>query len=655
MCCGAQPAFVRSNLLAMPYEPTRLTAKSIAHRADSPRVGAGFVRRIYWLRLFGFGLGFFPLFILLRAQQAPLATILAVASMCFVWPHLAFLFARRAHEPLARERWNFMVDSINGGWFVVAVHFAPVATVVVFLMFAIDNMAAGGWRLFGYGLLAMAAGVGIGALFFGLHVTAAVEPHTALAWLPALIGYPLVLAKTTYDVYLKLSERSRRLRELSERDSLTGLSNRATIAAKLQAQMMRAQGIDVLFIDLDAFKTVNDALGHNVGDRLLIEVAARLTACAGHDDLVARYGGDEFVIISETHGGMEGHHRLADAVLAALAVPVVVGEHELVVGASIGISVFPEDGADAESLIRAADMAMYTAKGRGRNCYEFYRRRMRNDADARLKLSGRLRKAIESGALHLNYQPQVDMRTGEVRGFEALVRWHDDHYGFVSPVDFVAVAEASGLVSQLGEWVLRAACEQFAIWRELQVKLVPISVNVSPLQLQRADMMRTFQRIIDETGMAPSLLELEVTETALMQNPQASARRLAEFRRIGMRVAIDDFGMGYSSLGQLRTLPVDRIKIDRAFVRGIGSGDSGAIATAVVTLAKAFELSVIAEGVETHAQRAFLIALGCHDAQGFLFSKPLDPDAATRLLLQGAALPIPPKSERDGPRRSVAA
>lgn len=635
-------------------ESPSMTAAPTAYRENSARPGAGFVRRIYVLRLFGFGVGFFPLLVLLHSQHASIWAALAVAATCFLWPHVAYLRVHSAPQPLVRERWNFMVDSIHGGWFVAAVHFAPIATVVVFLMFAIDNMAAGGWRLFGYGLIAMAVGAGAGVLVFGAQVAHGMEPHAAFAWVPVLLGYPLVLAKTTFDVYMKLTERSSRLRNLSELDSLTGLSNRMSISAKLQSMMKRADPIHVLFIDLDAFKTVNDALGHNVGDQLLKEVAVRLTACAGHDDLVARYGGDEFIVVSES-GGNDVHEALAGAVLEALAEPILVAGHDLVVGASIGISVFPEDGDDAESLIRAADMAMYAAKGRGRNCFEFYRHRMRSDADARLKLSGRLRKAIEGGKLHLNYQPQVDMRTGEVRGLEALVRWRDDDHGMMDPVDFVAVAEASGLVSQLGEWVLRAACEQAAQWRALQARPIPISVNVSPLQLQRADIVATFQRVIAETGTDPSLLELEVTETALMKNPEASARRLAEFRRFGMRVAIDDFGMGYSSLGQLRALPVDRIKIDRAFVRGIGEGDSGAIATAVVTLARAFGLDVIAEGVETQAQRAFLVALGCVDAQGFLFSKPLDADATTRLLLQGAKLPIPSGIEHNGKRRGVAA
>lgn len=631
-----------------------MTVAPSAYRESRPRTGAGFVRRIYVLRLFGFGVGFFPLLLCLHSQHASIWTEAAVAAACFLWPHIAYFRVRHAPQPLVRERWNFLVDSINGGWFVAAVHFAPIATVVVFLMFAIDNMAAGGWRLFGFGLIAMALGTGGGMLVFGAQVAHVMPLHAALAWVPVLIGYPLVLAKTTYDVYMKLTERSSRLRDLSERDSLTGLSNRMSFSAKLQAMIAGADHLHVLFIDLDAFKTVNDALGHSIGDQLLKEVGRRLTACAGHDDVVARYGGDEFIVVSEM-GGNEVHEALASAILEALAEPIFVAGHDLVVGASIGISVFPEDGEDAESLIRAADTAMYAAKGRGRNCFEFYRHRMRSDADARLKLSGRLRKAIEGGKLHLNYQPQVDMRTGQVRGLEALVRWRDDDHGVINPVDFVAVAEASGLVSQLGEWVLRAACEQVAQWRALQAAPIPISVNVSPLQLQRADIVATFQRVIAQTGMDPSLLELEVTETALMKNPEASARRLAEFRRLGMRVAIDDFGMGYSSLGQLRALPVDRIKIDRAFVRGIGEGDTGAIATAVVTLANAFGLDVIAEGVETEAQRAFLVALGCVDAQGFLFSKPLDADATTRLLLQGAILPVPAASSHRGKRRGVAA
>lgn len=258
----------------------------------------------------------------------------------------------------------------------------------------------------------------------------------------------------------------------------------------------------------------------------------------------------------------------------------------------------------------------------------------------------RLRKAIEGGLLHLHYQPQVDMRTGEICGVEALVRWSDEAYGDVRPPDFIAAAEASGLISPLGRWVLEQACRQAMRWQQMGLKPIRLSVNVSPLQLQRADIVETFEQVLRETGLDPTLVELEVTETALMRQPETAVRRLHECRRAGIRVAIDDFGMGYSSLGQLRALPVDRIKIDRAFVHGIGRGDTGAIASAVVTLAKALGLAVIAEGVETAAQREFLLSIGCVDAQGYLYSRPLDAEDMTQLLLNGELLPEPPARPR---------
>ncbi|RKP43974.1 EAL domain-containing protein [Trinickia fusca] len=592
------------------------------------------------LRLLGFGMGCLPLMLLMREEQMSPWFIAAVVGVCLVWPHVAFKRARRAANPLACERWNMIADAAWGGWLVSAVHFEPVATLVVLMMFGIDNMSVGGWRLFGAGAAASCVGLAIGVAVFGATPAPAADASIVVTWLPVIVVYPLVLAKTTHDVSTKLIVRSRRLRELSERDSLTGLANRATIGDKLEGVLEWARhahrDVAVLFIDLDGFKTINDALGHNIGDVLLIEVAERLMNCAGPSDIVARYGGDEFVMVArERHVNA---HSLPEAVLTALAQPVYAAGHELVIGASIGVSMFPTDGTDAPTLLRAADIAMYTAKNRGRNCHAFYRPSMRVAADARLKLSARLRKAIESGKLHLHYQPQVDMRSGQVRALEALVRWYDEEYGDVSPVDFVSVAEASGFVSALGEWVLRAACEQAAKWRAQGLAPMPISINLSPVQLQRTNIVTTFQRVLHETGMAPTLLELEVTETALMKNPEAAVRQLDEFRRCGVRVAIDDFGVGYSSLGQLSALPVDRIKIDRAFVRGIGHGDTGAIATAIVTLANTLGLAVIAEGVETITQQDFLLSLGCVDAQGYLYSEPLDPDAATRLLEQGAVL-----------------
>ena len=616
---------------------------------------SGFVRRIYLLRCLGFCMGAVPLSMLLHAQHAPPWLYGAVLSICFAWPHVAYLTVRSS--PMARraERRNLIIDAALGGWLVAAVHFAPIAAVVILLMFTLDDMAVGGWRLFGFGSLAMVAGLLLGLLCFGPPQTLNVDPVIALAWLPVAVVYPLVLAKTTHDVSMQLIQHSRRMRELGERDSLTGLANRATVTTRLQALLARAHAtnerVAVLFIDLDGFKTVNDALGHAAGDMLLTEVAARLAACTHEGDIVSRYGGDEFVIV--TGWARAGARRsLPDTVLSALAAPVNVVGHELVIGASIGISVCPSDGNDAQALLRAADIAMYAAKTRGRNCYEFYRQRMRVAADARLKLSAKLRRALEMGTLVVHYQPQVDMRTGDITGFEALARWRDEEYGDVSPVDFVSVAESSGLVSQLGEFVLRAACAQAAMWRRMRP--VRVSINLSPIQLLRPDIVDTFRRVVEETSMDPRLLELEVTETALMRNPETAVRLLHAFREDGVSVAIDDFGIGYSSLGQLRALPVDRIKIDRTFVRGIGHGDSGAIATAIVTLARALGIAVIAEGVETLAQKDFLVAHGCVEAQGFLYSRPLPAERATALLAAGGSLRAQPSTPDGGAAAVIA-
>ena len=622
--------------------------------------GAGLVRRIYVIRLVGYVMGLPPILLPLHAQHAGAWLLASVLVICLIWPHVAYLQAKRAAQPIVRERVNLVCDSAWGGWLAVAIQLAPIGTIVILLMFALDNMAVGGWRLFLAGTLASACAVFLGVVILGApSVLIGAESYIAFAWLPVAVVYPLVLAKTTHDVSAKLIERSARLRELSERDSLTGLVNRGTVAGSLQALLAGAEGaqerISVLFIDLDGFKTVNDALGHNVGDELLVKMAKRLAACAHDDEIVARYGGDEFVIVAR-HSKEYGADRrsiLSEAVLQAVSTPIDVGGHELLLGASIGVSSFPDDGRDAAGLLHSADIAMYAAKNRGRNCYELYQPRMRAEADARLRLSARLRKAIESGGLRLHYQPQVDMRTGELRGLEALVRWNDVDFGEIQPSDFIAVAETAGLVSHLGEWVLGAACGQVVAWQRLGLRLPRISVNVSPLQLQRADVVETFERILNETRIDPACVELEVTETALMRQPETAARRLGEFRRAGITIAIDDFGIGYSSLGQLRTLPIDRIKIDRAFVEGIGAGDSGAIATAIVTLAKTLGLAVIAEGVETVAQRDFLLSLGCVDAQGYLYSKPLDVDAATRLLVGGGTLPQLGDAPCDGQGRIV--
>ncbi|HEX7913466.1 MAG TPA: EAL domain-containing protein [Paraburkholderia sp.] len=433
-----------------------------------------------------------------------------------------------------------------------------------------------------------------------------------------------------------LVEYQARLEHQARYDALTELPNRTLLDERLGEAIGRASEagsqVSVMFLDLDRFKEVNDSLGHRVGDTLLASVAKRLQRLVRSNDLVARYGGDEFIIVAARSGG-EQLVPMLERVITAMTEPFYAGERELFVEASIGVSTYPQDGADTDTLIRNADAAMYLAKSRGRNGYQFYRPELNRAAAERLQLSTRLRRAVKAKALQVAYQPQIDMLTGRIFGAEALLRWRDDELGVVSPAVFIPIAEETGLIQGLGEWVLRTACEQACRWREQGFPPIRVSVNVSPLQLERSDLVNVVRAALADTGCRADMLELEVTEGALMRNADDAARVLQELRQLGVKIAIDDFGTGYSSLSYLKRFSVDRIKIDKAFVQEIGQGtEYEALTLAVIAIAEALKFAVIAEGVETDVQRGFLVEHGCSEGQGFLYSAAVSGDTIAAML-----------------------
>ncbi|CAE6728074.1 sensor domain-containing protein [Paraburkholderia haematera] len=433
-----------------------------------------------------------------------------------------------------------------------------------------------------------------------------------------------------------LVEYQARLEHQARYDALTELPNRTLLDERLGEAIRRASEagseVSVMFLDLDRFKEVNDSLGHRVGDTLLASVARRLQRLVRSNDLVARYGGDEFIIVAARSGG-EQLIPMLDRVIAAMTEPFYAGERELYVEASIGVATYPQDGSDADTLIRNADAAMYLTKSHGRNGYQFYRPELNRAAAERLHLSTRLRRAVKARTLQVAYQPQIDMVTGRIFGAEALLRWHDAELGAVSPAVFIPIAEETGLIQGIGEWVLRTACLQVSKWREQGLPSIRVSVNVSPLQLERGDIVRVVRDALHDAACPAELLELEVTEGALMRNADDAARVLHDLRALGVKVAIDDFGTGYSSLSCLKRFSIDRIKIDKVFVHEIGRGtEYEALTLAVIAIAEALKFDVIAEGVETDVQRGFLVEHGCIEGQGFLYSAAVSGDAIADML-----------------------
>lgn len=437
-----------------------------------------------------------------------------------------------------------------------------------------------------------------------------------------------------------------RIAFLAQHDSLTGLPNRALLHDRLDQALANAgrhgKRIALLFLDLDRFKTINDSLGHMMGDQLLQGVALRLSACVRETDTVSRQGGDEFLIVLTDVEVPDDAARVAEKILDRLRPPFDIDGQQLGTSFSIGIALYPGDGNTPESLMKNADTAMYHAKENGRNTYRFFDERMNVNALERLHLENGLRRALENEEFTVYYQPQVDLASGRIIGTEALLRWFSGVMGGISPARFIPLAEECGLIVPIGEWVLQTACRQARKWQEEGLPAIPVAVNLSALQFRRADIVATVSRALEESGLEGCWLELELTESLLMQSGPEVEATLGRLKALGVRLSIDDFGTGYSSLAYLKRFPVDRLKIDQSFVRDITDDpDDAAIVRAIIQLGRSLRLEVIAEGTETPEQMDFLRYERCTAAQGYLFAPPLPAEAVTELLRIGS-LPAAP-------------
>ncbi len=422
-------------------------------------------------------------------------------------------------------------------------------------------------------------------------------------------------------------------------DTLTGLPNRMLFIDRLSLALAHTkrskQMLAVIFLDLDRFKLINDTLGHEIGDQLLKSVALRLQECVREGDTIARLGGDEFTLLLPEIIKSEGAAKIAQKIIEEILQPFHIGDHELYISTSIGIALYPSDGEDADTLLKNADTAMYLAKERGRNNYQFYTPALNKKTIERMTMENELRRAIERKEFVLHYQPKVNIKTSKIIGMEALVRWQHPVRGLIPPADFIPIAEETGMIVPLGEWVLRTACAQNKAWQDAGFEPLSISVNLSGRQFQLQNLAVVIKRILKETDLAPYWLELEITESTAMQNADYTIETLNKLKEMGVQFSIDDFGTGYSSLSQLKRFPVDKLKIDKSFVVEIGKGhDSEIIASTVIVLGKSLKLGVIAEGVETEEQLNFLKKYQCNEMQGFLFSKPVTADEFSALLKQ---------------------
>jgi diguanylate cyclase (GGDEF)-like protein/PAS domain S-box-containing protein len=428
-----------------------------------------------------------------------------------------------------------------------------------------------------------------------------------------------------------------RVEYLAYYNSLTTLPNRSLFSSLLNqaVNLARRYGkqLAVLFVDLDRFKNINDTLGHQAGDLLLQEVAKRLKNCLRESDVVARLGGDEFVVLLPTFDRTEDVEAVAHKILTTISKSFEALGQEFRVTASVGISIYPKDGDDNRSLMRNADIAMYRAKEDGKNNFQYYCEALNAYSFERLALESSLRRALERGEFALHYQPKIEMRTGCIAGMEALLRWMHPELGMVAPTKFIPLAEETGLIVQIGKWVLKTACTQNVAWQKSGLPCLSIAVNLSGRQFLDDNLLRDITTILNESGMSPDLLELEITESTLMRDVDKAMRVLQDLRAMGIRLAIDDFGTGYSSLSNLKRFPLDTIKVDRSFIRELpGDAANRGITDAIIAMGRVLSLTVIAEGVETKEQANYLREHACDEFQGFYFSKPVAADEFAELL-----------------------
>jgi diguanylate cyclase (GGDEF)-like protein/PAS domain S-box-containing protein len=479
--------------------------------------------------------------------------------------------------------------------------------------------------------------VGLGAdcmLVRGDGIELAVE--TSAAPIHDRLGGVIGAVMVAHDVTVA-RELSNKLARLALHDSLTDVPNRTLLSDRLDQAMMRAHragsSVAVLYIDLDRFKHINDSLGHAVGDELLRSVARRLLCCVRSSDTVSRQGGDEFLVLLSDVVHPRDAALCAEKIIAALEAPHRIADHDLRITASIGIATYPGDAPDAEKLLRNADFAMYQAKYTGRNNYQFFKPEMNANAIERQSVETDLRQAVARREFELNYQPKVSLQTGAVVGVEALIRWNRPQCGLMLPARFIPIAEESGLILPIGRWALETACRQARAWQDAGLLAVSVAINVSAVELRAKDFLDNVRQILEQTRLDPAFLELELTETFMMQDWKTTAEILRALKGLGVKIALDDFGTGYSSLSYMKRFPIDALKIDQSFIRDMTSdSDDASIVSAVINMGRSLNMRVIAEGVQTRDQLKFLRERHCPEGQGYYFGPPVPADEVTDLL-----------------------